>query len=340
LKSQVKDFLKAILGEKNQNQLIAVIGICKNAGKTTLLNWLIQETDCTPLGVITTGRDGEDVDLITNESKPKINLPINAIFSTFAEEIENHSPYVEVLEKLPYRAGGRNLWLVRTTKPLPVEIVGPATAEAQVLLAKHILSLGAQKVFIDGSFDRKAISLQENVDSLILVVSPAIGKEKEILREITRLHALSKILSTTSKWNSEFISYQVDDGKWKHTEYRSLLSQEKETMQSLDMITEMKTLYFPCPITDKGFPVLKSFLLQFEGDLILRHPFLLNISLSNLNWLKNNCHLKTVYSFRLKAIAVNSYAVNGKHVPSDMLRSEIRKSFKKLPVIDVKEIIS
>jgi hypothetical protein len=339
LNSQVTKFLQASLGTGEKNSLVAIIGLSKNAGKTTLLNWLLQEAGTKTLGVITTGRDGEDVDLITNESKPKVHLHANVIFSTFAEEIEKHAAHVEVLEKLPYRAGGRNLWLARTRKPIQSEIVGPASVEAQVTLAKHILSLGAKQVFIDGSMDRKAISLQEQVDTLILVVSPEIGREKQIFSEVNRLYCLSKIPIFKTNWKSEYISYQTEGGKWKPTTYKSLLGQEREIIQSLDLHTDMNTIYLPCTVTDKGFPILKSFLQHFEGDLVVRNPYLLQVSVSNLDWLVNNCGLRTVFPFHLKGIAVNSYASNEKHLPSDILRSEIRNMIGNLPVIDVKEII-
>jgi hypothetical protein len=340
LKSQVKEFLEATLGSEHQNRMIAIIGISKNAGKTTLLNWLLQETEQHLIGVITTGRDGEDIDLVTHESKPKVSLRANTVFSTFAEEIEKHAPNLEVLEKLSYIAGGRHLWLVKTTSHLLAEIVGPATAEAQAQLANHILSLGAKQVFIDGSIDRKAISLQENVDALVLVVSPAMGNEKDIMKEVTRLYNLSKIPITQEKIKADFIAYQSEKGKWQATEYKSLLGQEQEIIQFLTTKAGLTSIYIPCTITDKGFPMLKVFLQQYKGELIIRHPFMLHISSANLNWLINNCLLTTVNAFHLKALAVNSYAANGKHISSDLLRSEMRSIIEELPVIDVKEILA
>jgi len=335
VKTQVEEFIRATLDKKNR--IVAVIGVCKNAGKTTLMNWLLQQAEEDVLGVLTTGRDGEDIDLVTHEAKPKVGLPAHSIFSTFAEEIEKHASNLAVLEKLPLKAGGRNLWLAKAKKELRVEIVGPASAEAQLKLAKHLLSLGATKVFIDGSLDRKAISLQEGLDAVVLVISPAFGDEIAILDEVVRLHELSTIKQSRLKFKSDYISYRTSQGTWKETEYKSLLSREKEIFQHLDM--EFDSLYLPCPITDKGFPIIKSFLQQYKGELILRHPYLLHISLNHLNWLKKNSQLKVISPFKLKAIAVNSYASNGKHLPSDALRTLIRQRISKLPIIDVKEII-
>lgn len=337
MKTQVSEFIQAALDP--QSKIIAVIGVCKNAGKTTLLNWLLQQAGEGMLGVLTTGRDGEDIDLVTHEAKPKVVLPPNTMFSTFAEEIEKNTPYLTVLEKLPFKAGGRNLWLVRTTRELQVEIVGPASAEAQLKLARHMLSLGAIKVFIDGSLDRKAISLQEGLDALILVISPAMGDERSILDEVKRLYELSTLPTLDEQIPSDYISFRKEESNWEKTPFKSLLSREKEFIQYMDMVQDISAIYLLCPVTDKGFATLKSFLHQFKGELVLRHPYLLHLSLSNLKWLRDNCRLKVLNPFKLKAIAVNSYSTGSRHMPSDQLRAMIRSNVKEIPIIDVKEII-
>ncbi len=46
---------------------ISIVGMAKNAGKTTALNYLIEEAmdEGVLLGVTSTGRDGETQDLVT-----------------------------------------------------------------------------------------------------------------------------------------------------------------------------------------------------------------------------------------------------------------------------------
>ena len=52
---------------------ISIVGMAKNAGKTTALNYLIEEAEdeSIRLGITSTGRDGETTDLVTNTDKPR-----------------------------------------------------------------------------------------------------------------------------------------------------------------------------------------------------------------------------------------------------------------------------
>lgn len=55
---------------------LSIVGMAKNAGKTTALNYLIEEAidEGILLGVTSTGRDGESQDLVTGTEKPRVYL--------------------------------------------------------------------------------------------------------------------------------------------------------------------------------------------------------------------------------------------------------------------------
>ena len=57
-----------------QYKTLSVIGMCKNAGKTTAMNALIRENGKHggTLGLTSIGRDGESVDVVTKTHKPGI----------------------------------------------------------------------------------------------------------------------------------------------------------------------------------------------------------------------------------------------------------------------------
>ena len=62
---------------------LSIVGMAKNAGKTTALNYLIEEADDEGirLGITSTGRDGETQDLVTGTEKPKVFLYEDTIVS-------------------------------------------------------------------------------------------------------------------------------------------------------------------------------------------------------------------------------------------------------------------
>ena len=55
--------------------------MAKNAGKTTALNYLLEEAmdEGLRLGVTSTGRDGEGTDVVTGTDKPRVFLDTDTI---------------------------------------------------------------------------------------------------------------------------------------------------------------------------------------------------------------------------------------------------------------------
>lgn len=74
-------YLLEELSEKYKR--ISIVGMAKNAGKTTALNYLIEEAmdEGLVLGVTSTGRDGEGTDLVTGTEKPRVFLDTGTIVS-------------------------------------------------------------------------------------------------------------------------------------------------------------------------------------------------------------------------------------------------------------------
>ena len=71
---------------------VSIIGMCKNAGKTTVLNRIIREmadSGCT-LGLTSIGRDGESKDLVTGTQKPGIYVREGTLVATASELILRH----------------------------------------------------------------------------------------------------------------------------------------------------------------------------------------------------------------------------------------------------------
>ena len=73
-----------LLEELSQKyKTVSIVGMAKNAGKTTALNYLIEEAidEGIVLGITSTGRDGESTDLVTGTDKPRVFLDTDTIVS-------------------------------------------------------------------------------------------------------------------------------------------------------------------------------------------------------------------------------------------------------------------
>ena len=94
---------------KNKYSVVSIIGMAKNAGKTTALNYILEEAmdEGMCLGVTSTGRDGESTDLVTGTEKPRVYLEQGTIVSVPKGLYDLAEAGLEILRMTNYRKIGR-----------------------------------------------------------------------------------------------------------------------------------------------------------------------------------------------------------------------------------------
>ena len=107
---------------------VSLIGMCKNAGKTTTLNQLIAELkrNGVSFGATSVGRDGESTDLVTNTVKPGIFVYKGTIVATAAQyRAKSAHPITRnALPDLPDKTTPfiENRALIKGEKPLKIHL--------------------------------------------------------------------------------------------------------------------------------------------------------------------------------------------------------------------------
>ena len=71
-----------LLQQLHSVKTLSIVGMCKNAGKTTMLNWMLANTNGQTLGLTSIGRDGESTDVVTGTEKPGIYVPEGTLIAT------------------------------------------------------------------------------------------------------------------------------------------------------------------------------------------------------------------------------------------------------------------
>ena len=321
-----------------ENGIYAIAGISKNSGKTSFLNWLLAMLNGRAIGVLTTGRDGEDIDLVYGNPKPAVKLIANTLFSSTSESIDKLGSAVEVLQKLPFLAGTKKLWLLKALRDIETEIVGPANVQAQIQTAEFMQSCGAEIILIDGSLDRKSIALSNQIKGVFLVVGGSFGTLDKINTELTRLIQLSQIHKgklQAKLQNLNNISY-FRDNQWDELGINSLLGNTQDIIAALAEIKPDK-IYFPGAVTDSVFNGIKPALKEIK-DIFVKHPLQLHLNKSNLDYLVANHGIHAIEPFNIIAVSLNSWSVKGNHLDSCILRDNIRKQFPLVTVVDICEV--
>ena len=308
---------------------IAIVGLSKNSGKTSFLNWFLKKQNNKRVAVTTTGRDGEDIDTITGEEKPKVRLPKNTIFTTFGSVLSKQDSQLNVIKKLPYRVIGNYLWLCETLNDIETEIVGPVTRKEQEGLISIFQEYNANLVLIDGSLDRKSICLSEIITEIILVIGAATGNIEEIKKQAERIKLYTSIPTLQIE---DYSSITYDNIK---TDIKSIYSNEAMINDILAQSPDW--IYFPGVITDHSYSKLKDQFQYPRTKIIFNHPINVNIYLDEIKKLLPKNILYTRLSFPITLVAVNSYSPYNEHLDMELLKKEIKKILCETCVIDITE---
>lgn len=154
----------------NGIKTLSVIGMCKNAGKTTVLNTLISECEerGETLGLTSIGRDGERSDLVTNTHKPEIFVSRGAMIATAEGLLKECDISREIIDTTGVPTPMGEIVIVRAASSGFVQLGGASMTEQQKPIRDRLLALGCTRVFIDGAISRKSLGTPALCDGAIL----------------------------------------------------------------------------------------------------------------------------------------------------------------------------
>ncbi len=137
---------------------VAMLGMCKNAGKTTALTHLIRDYARVGKSIALTsiGRDGERVDLVTGTEKPPIYMYKGMLAATASELLALSDVSREILDVTGISTPMGRIVIFRAMSDGFVQLAGPSIVEQMGLLRGRLHELGAQTVLVDGALSRRS----------------------------------------------------------------------------------------------------------------------------------------------------------------------------------------
>ncbi len=179
-----------IIKTKNYKS-ISIVGLAKNAGKTVALNYLIEEAyeHNLSIGITSTGRDGESVDLVTQTHKPSIYVTEGMLVATAKKTLMLSDCKVEILESTDINTPMGEVILVKVRQGGNIQIAGPVSAKDMKIVLKRLNFYGAEVVLVDGAIDRKAVSSPVITDACIVATGAVISRDMKKVIEKT-VHAV------------------------------------------------------------------------------------------------------------------------------------------------------
>ncbi|MNX50426.1 hypothetical protein D3C86_810530 [compost metagenome] len=169
---------------------LAIVGTAKNVGKTTTMNWLIERFEARGirLGLTSVGRDGEDLDMVTDRPKPRITPPPGTLVATAHLSAKRSSARLKEVRPTPFRTaiGPVSIYEVQTMGT--VEVAGPVSMGDTRRLVEMLRELGAKQVIVDGAIDRRASAASDLAEGVILATGLALSEDPEEVVRRTAAH--------------------------------------------------------------------------------------------------------------------------------------------------------
>ena len=324
---------------------ISIVGMAKNAGKTTALNYLIEEAmdEGLQLGITSTGRDGETTDLVTGTDKPRVYLYEDTIVSVPTQLYDLAEAGLEIVRKSNYRTSIGELLLCRVADSGYVQIAGPvATADTKKMCAE-MFDLGCELILIDGAIDRKSIASPETSDAIILatgaVLSRNLKKVVDDTSHIVNLYNLPVLEEGTAR---DLVTACVKD--------EQIMLVKGDRVEKLDLLTglgasrfideaidaETQYVYIPGAFTSSVIADIHPSKLK-RVQFILKDPT--KIFLDAVSWrqlVKKGFSVRVLDNINVAAVTVNPFAPSGYSFDNGMLLDAMQEALPDIPVIDVR----
>lgn len=160
---------------------VTVIGLCKNAGKTTAMRRLMAELGEERLALTSVGRDGERTDLVTGTEKPDLYLKAGDLFATARAMLTLCDATLEVVDLTDVMTPLGPVAIFRTLSDGYVQLAGPSAAGQLAPLTARFMELGAQRVLIDGAAGRKSLAGAGVEGAALLCTGASLDRDMDLV---------------------------------------------------------------------------------------------------------------------------------------------------------------
>ncbi len=250
---ELKDREK-ILKEVAKYKKISVVGLAKNVGKTTVVNYLIQNfsNSC----VMTIGRDGEERDVLDGATKPHVHIK-RGDFAVIPSKNIPHG--VEIIETFDVPSG--KVAFVRAKIDSEVQTVRVGGFEFTDTLSNYMLEF-CDRIIIDGAFGR--IGMASYADAVIVVTGLVAGDLSKSISKIKKLLARKVETDIQKKISGKenFILLSI------HDEIVTF-DPDREMKKAIEISKNADFIYIPRVIDESTFSRIKCKIIVPSADFVL-----------------------------------------------------------------------
>lgn len=315
-------------------RVIGIMGMAKNTGKTTTMNHLINRFEGNLVAMTSIGLDGEAIDQITYLPKPRIHVHQGMLLATAKACLSDADFSYDVLDWIPKETALGPILIIRATSPGHVLLAGPVTNRDLNALVIRLIDLGAEKVLIDGAFDRKTFSGISALDGIVLATGAAVSSDMDTVIErtkrITDLYGFPRSRLEEDVKAAPFLI--LKDGLWK--------AYPEKSREHLKMVlSSLESPFEAVRIKGAITTNIAKALIDSRNehyDLIIDDPSKWVASNQSLKHFKAlHVHVSVTRQIRLLMVTINPFSPKGASFDPDLFLRRMRTAIDHV-IINVK----
>jgi hypothetical protein len=305
---------RELLEQLHSVKTMSIVGMCKNAGKTTVLNWLLHHSGRERiLGLTSIGRDGESTDVVTGTEKPSIFVPAGTLIATAKDMLRLGDITLEVLMTTGIPTPVGEVVIVRARSDGYVQLAGPSITTQLKMVSRHFFDLGADQSIIDGALGRKSLGARAVAEGVILCTGASYHMSMEkVVADTVNIYRIMNIP-------------------------RAATLPEEVPGTLADALKKNGEALVGGALTDSMVvPLLRSGVLR-RGRLVVKDPSKVLLSTDTLDKLATRqVALETVEAARTLCVTINPVSAYGWRFDKDAFMRAMSEAVD-APVINVKE---
>ena len=293
---------------------MSIVGMCKNAGKTTMLNWLLAHSGRgRVLGLTSIGRDGESTGVVTGTEKPSIFVPAGTLIATAKDMLWLGDVTKEILVSTGIPTPLGEVIIMRARSDGYVQLAGPSITTQLKSVSQTFFDLGAEQSIIDGALGRKSLGARQVAEGIVLCTGASyhMRMEKVIADTVSIYRIMNLPKAQTVPAAPEGTLEQC-------------LKEQGEALVT-GALTDSMVL-----------PLLRAGVLR-KNRLVVADPSKVLLSPDTLDKMQlREVRLETAEAARTLCITVNPVSAYGWKFDKDEFRARLQEAVD-VPVINVKE---
>ncbi len=320
---------------------VSIIGMCKNAGKTTALNQIIREATRHGeiLGLTSIGRDGEDKDLVTGTRKPGIFVAEGTLIATASQLALRHCDVTkEILDTTGIFTPMGQVVLLRAKSDGNVQLAGPSMTSQLAKVREDFFRLGANRVLIDGALSRKSLCSRRVTEATILCTGASYHKNIHTVVADTAFQCRVLSLPETDEGPLRQLSEAVDRDTVLWTEEGPVSLAAGMKLEDALRKQPARAVFFGGALTDHVLQPLLMSSVPLQGiSLVVRDSSKILLKQDIFEKIqRRGMALQVIDSVNPVALTVNPFSAQGFHFDPAELKERMEQATQ-LPVFDVME---